>query len=74
MTKAGREALVAYNKRLRAQMHALEVLAEAERPLSGEELASVQVSAATLRILCEKAGANGVSNVFCATAMPTGRS
>ena len=54
MTKAGREALVAYNKRLRAQMHALEVLAEAERPLSGEELASVQVSAATLRILCEK--------------------
>lgn len=54
VTKAGREALVAYNKRLRAQMHALEVLAEAERPLSGEELASVQVSAATLRILCEK--------------------
>ena len=52
MTKAGREALAAYNKRLRAQMHALEVLAEAERPLSGEELASVQVSAAILRILC----------------------
>jgi len=47
VTKAGREALVAYNKRLRAQMYA-------ERPLSGEELASVQVSAATLRILCEK--------------------
>ena len=54
VTKAGREALVAYNKRLRAQMHALEVLVEAERPLSGEELASVQVSAAILRILCEK--------------------
>lgn len=54
VTKAGREALAAYNKRLRAQMHALEVLAEAERPLSGEELASVQVSAAILRILCEK--------------------
>lgn len=54
VTKAGREALAAYNKRLRAQMHALEVLAEAERPLSGEELAAVQVSAATLRILCEK--------------------
>ena len=54
VTKAGREALASYNKRLRAQMHALEVLAGAERPLSGEELAAVQVSAATLRILCEK--------------------
>ena len=54
VTAAGREALAAYNKRLRAQMHALEVLAEAGRPLSSEELAAVQVSAATLRTLCEK--------------------
>ncbi|WP_307761291.1 primosomal protein N' [uncultured Phascolarctobacterium sp.] len=54
ITAAGRAALAAYDKRVRAQMHALTVLAEAAKPMSSDELAAVQVSAATLRTISEK--------------------
>lgn len=54
ITDAGQVALAAYDKKLRAQMRALTVLAEAAKPMSSDELAAVQVSAATLSIICEK--------------------
>ncbi len=54
VTSAGLEALEAYDKRSRAQMRALAVLAEAKQPLSGEELAGENINAAILRTLMNK--------------------
>lgn len=50
----GRKAAAVYDKRIKAQMHALAVLNDAAQPLSSEELVAVQVSAATLRTLATK--------------------
>lgn len=54
ITLAGKEALGAYDKRLKAQMRALEVLAVADKPLNSEELSAMQVSGATLNTITAK--------------------
>ena len=70
ITESGRVALAEGSNRAKAQMAALQILAQAERELSAKELEAGGVSAAVLRTCCKRRGAAAVSSVFCATAMP----
>ena len=70
ITESGRAALAEGSNRAKAQMAALQILAQAERELSAKKLEAAGVSAAVLRTLLQKAGAAAESSVFYATAMP----
>lgn len=54
ITESGRAALAEGSNRAKAQMAALQILAQAERELSAKEFEAAGVSAAVLRTLLQK--------------------
>lgn len=69
ITESGRQALAEGNKRAKAQMAALQLLADAGCELNAAEMEAAGVRTETLRTLMQKAGADAVSSAFYATAM-----
>ena len=70
ITESGMLALAEGSNRAKAQMAALQILAQAERELSAKELEAAGVSAAVLRTLLQKEWCSRSEQRVYATAMP----